>query len=565
MDIRPRAVKQWLSDLPWAHTGRAARLVFESLVQSNRMAIQPTQRLRFLEQLGGVAHYVGQSLRPHYIGVTFPLSQPTQEVAAFAEALYSELAVGYKIVVRDLTAAGSKRDAGALTLAIHRSMRCLGQVLLVNCHTYMPCSEGIWAELHELYQCAEMRGLDERSVEDESYQLVKTATVGDAYKQIAMLALTDPYHLPQDEVDKVYVALEQWAPLVHLRAQRDGDGSEAFVVRLGADEPPARIPSEEVTAEGCRILDTSRLVAMLKNQSGQESGKLGAPRPGTRFESGRLSSAGMLSYLIQSWEARPGRRADRASKQLTVEVVSGLSAIHAYLTAHLQEYLEEESSIEAEEVERWVHLGSPRTAPVVKVDLEEPDATFPQQVPATHECVALDQGMGGCRLRWESTDAGKVKVGALLLTKSKASPDLKTGLLGVVRWMKQDRDQPLETGVQWLSRSPVPAVVRPGRTGAAPPRPVRALALPKQQSDRLVRVLVPSVLTYRPGDEVSLEGRRRVTRYKLAAVTKQTPAFCEVRLAPAPESEPAEAIESMPEPQRVPELVERFAALWERL
>jgi cyclic-di-GMP-binding protein len=539
--------------------------VFESLVQSNRMAIKPADRLRFLEQIRGAADYVAQSLRPHYMGLTFPLPPASQDVAALAEALYSEMAVGYKTVVRDLTAGASKRDARALTLAIHRSMRCLGRLLLVNCHTYMPCSEGVWAELHQLYQCAEMRGLHDRSVEDESYQLMKAATVSDAYKQIGVLALTDPYHLPQEEVDKVYVALEQWAPLVHLRSRVEGDGPEAFIVRLGADEPPARTSAEETAGENYRIVDTSRLVSLLRSQLAQASAELADPIPRTDLEPGRVSSAATLAYLIQGWEARPGRRTDRTSRQLSVEVVNGLNAIHAYLTAHLDEYLQEESSVEAGQVEPWVDIGSPRTAPVIRVDLEAPDAAFGERVPVTHDCVVLDHGVGGCRLRWGSGNAGEVKVGALLLTKSKASPEPKTGLLGVVRWMRQDRDQPLETGVQWLTPNPSPAVVKPARTGAAAPRPVRALALPKRHLDRYARILVPSVLTYRAGDELSLEAREGVTRYELSTVTLQTAAFCELRLVAMPEPEAVQASAGMSEPQRAAHPVERFSALWEKL
>jgi hypothetical protein len=565
VDIRPRAVRQWLADLPWAHTGHAARLVFESLVQTNRMAIKPADRLRFLEHIRGAAEYVAQSLRPHYIGLTFPLPQASQEVAALAEALYSEIAIGYKTVVRDLTAVASKRDARSLTLAIHRSIRCLGRLLLVNCHTYMPCSEGVWAELHQLYQCAEMRGLHDRSVEDESYQLINAATVGDAYKQIAVLALADPYHLPQEEVDRVYVALEQWAPLVHLRSRVEGDGPEALIVRLGADEPPARIPARETAGENYRIVDTSRLVSILRNQLEQASGQLADPIPRTDLEPGPVSSAATLAHLIQSWEARPGRRTDRASRQLSVEVVNGLNAIHAYLAAHLDEDLAEASCVEVERVESWGHIGSPRAAPVVKVDLEAPGAAFAELVPTTHDCVAVDHGVGGCRLRWASGDTGEVKVGALLLTKSKASPEPKTRLLGVVRWMRQDRGQPLETGVQWLTPNPIPAVVKPARTVPAAPCPVRALALPKQHLDRHTRILVPSALTYRAGDEVSLEGREGVSRYQLSTVTVQTAAFCELRLVAMPEPQAVQASEGTPEPQPAPHPVERFSALWERL
>jgi cyclic-di-GMP-binding protein len=563
LDIRARSVKQWLADLPWAHTGRTAEQVFDRLVRSNRLLIEPAERLRFLEQIRNATRYVGQSLRKHYIGMTFSLPPASQDVTALAETLHAELAIGYKAVVRDLSASASKREARLLPLATHRSMRCLSRVLLVNWHTYMPSPEGVWFELHRLYQFAEARGYEGRPVTDESYDLIQEGTVSDVYKQIAMLALTDPYHLPQHDIDKVYVAMEQWAPLVDLRPVEDGDGPECFVTLLHEDEPPARIALQDGARSDYRLLDTSRLVEMLRTQLG----KGGSEKPSRPFtldvlDPGPVSSDATLSYLLQHWDARPERQADRASRELPVKVINGLSAIHQHLESQARQRAREAGTDAPEEEAPWVPLGAPRTAPVVRVDLEVPP-TFGSSMPASRDCVAIDHGVGGCRLRWGLADIENVKVGALLLVDSEASAERRASLLGVARWIKQEKGEPLETGVEWLTPNPLPVRISPARSGTAAPRTVAGLVMPKRHLDRRILVLVPSLLTYRAGDDVNVEAPEGVKRYKLTAVLEQSAAFSQLQLAVVHEPEPVQT--TAPAEQRPPSPWDRFGDIWERL
>ncbi len=105
----------------------------------------------------------------------------------------------------------------------------------------------------------------------------------------------------------------------------------------------------------------------------------------------------MVTYLIQSWDARPGRQADRADRPVSVEVIDGLNAIHRYLKAEAEKYLRETSGDPAKQPEEWIPLGSPRT----------------------HNCVAIDHSLGGCRVQWRLDDTGNVKVGALVLVSSR--------------------------------------------------------------------------------------------------------------------------------------------------
>lgn len=141
-DVAPKALKRWLSDLPWAHTGRTAHLVLEALACTNRMRLSPSERVRLLEELRAAGDFVQQGLRRHYVGHTFPLTAENQEVADLAATVCAEFATGYKRVAQDLSEHRSMVDRRPLALALQRSIRYLGRQLVVSCHAYSPCPPG---------------------------------------------------------------------------------------------------------------------------------------------------------------------------------------------------------------------------------------------------------------------------------------------------------------------------------------------------------------------------------------------------------------------------------------
>jgi hypothetical protein len=258
------------------------RLLYQALLSTNPMHIAAKARLGLLEELRSPVRYVMRSLRRHYVGVGFPLPEKNKHVAKLAEAMCSEMAAGYKSVTRDLLAASRYTSLNRLALAMHRSIRYLSQVLLVNCHAYTPCPAGVWLELHQIYRQAEQRGLADRRVGDDSYELVRRATVADAYRQILMLALTDPYRLPQSETENVYVALELWSPLVSLRPYReDAEAPRSFMVNLAKDWAPLTFSFNEEPVEACRLIDGSRLVPILREEKRRAAGRhtVAAGRP----------------------------------------------------------------------------------------------------------------------------------------------------------------------------------------------------------------------------------------------------------------------------------------------
>src|SRR5512135_267613 len=124
-DTQPRSVRDWVANLPMAHIGETGRQVLNALTEVNRTQMSARSRYEFLEQVRAPAHHVAQSLKKHYVGLSFPLPDDSAKVASLAWVLQSEMALGYKIVIDEAVSRASPVSRKHLVTAIHRAIRCL--------------------------------------------------------------------------------------------------------------------------------------------------------------------------------------------------------------------------------------------------------------------------------------------------------------------------------------------------------------------------------------------------------------------------------------------------------
>ena len=65
--ISHKSVDKWLSDLPKANVGETAKLVFQTLVETNRLKYSHKERARFLEDLRPTTQFVTSAMRKHFV------------------------------------------------------------------------------------------------------------------------------------------------------------------------------------------------------------------------------------------------------------------------------------------------------------------------------------------------------------------------------------------------------------------------------------------------------------------------------------------------------------------
>ncbi len=448
-DISPRRAKAWVGSLPVANSGETARLLFAALSEVNGLRFDVGERFKFLELVRTPVSLLSGILERHYMGKPFPLSARDRQAAELSREFQSLMAEGYKILLKDIggrAALAPMIRRRVFATVVHRAIRYLSRTLLKSYQLYAPYPESIWHELHQLYRLAVGYRIQDWRVADEENKLERETSIGDAYKQILLLAISSPYRLRQGDVGRVYIALERWASYCQLNPfdplQQDRQGQ--FRVPADVDDQPKYLePNKEHELGVEWLLDTTDLGRFLREQfahltrSGQEQV---VRRPANIPPD---ISPQLMGRLMQSWGMMLKRGYSRVEKggDDLVDVAVGLSAIHHFLggtTAQVAdigpEDGEQETELSGEIPLSWA------TGALRAVDHKA--------VP----CQVKDEGPGGFRLQWSGETSAKAQVGGLLgICRRDGAVNGGPWGIGVVRWMRATEEDHMEMGVQMLA------------------------------------------------------------------------------------------------------------------
>lgn len=324
-DARPNFIAKWIANLPMANLGETSRMVFKAVVEINRLQLPVQDRYKSLEALREPCQYITESLEERFAGRPLPLNEKNRKISELARAMTSELALGYKIVARQLVSTTKRPDQDLLLAALHRSTSYLGLLLLRSYQVYAPYPRNAWKELHTIYRYAEEQKLLNSPIKDDMSHLPgSNSTIATMYSKILMLSLAMPYRLHQGEVDKACGLLNRLIQLVSLEKIYTHPSTQGiFIVNLHEDRPPGYLSLYQGNDfHNCRLLNTRALAAHIQNSVNENDPELT-----------KLASIDLLKRLLSSWSTMSKRSFSRISKQgAHVEVAFGISAAHHYIS-----------------------------------------------------------------------------------------------------------------------------------------------------------------------------------------------------------------------------------------
>jgi hypothetical protein len=410
LELDEKRLDSWLDGLPLLNCGESARLVLNALQPLNEQQLGSDKRLRLL------AVYRPTVSRLHGMAAPLqlrrqPLSQQQrQDTVNNVERLCLAMADGYKILIKEWYAAGaSGRDARGFGVVLHGAAQQLTAALLHSYRFYRPQPPFVFLELNQLYRLAHQHGMQDQRGAGGADDQFSLATL---YQAISLLALTDPFSAREGDADRYYRILLDYASHARMLPGNSWQGvpEGLYCVDLQSDRPPRHCVflQPPVGGDDPYILEARATLQGLHQRLAAVPGELRAQCP----------EAVILRSLLPDVTPGDKRRSKRRADGRWIEVVMGLQPIHDWL-------LKRRVAGQADAV-RW---------------------------------EVKDASSRGYRLAWEESAASVLAVGDLICVVADSAAAMPGVQLLVVRWVRDERGEGTELGVEMFDGDPDPVRV----------------------------------------------------------------------------------------------------------
>lgn len=517
-EATPKDLKRWIATLPKANLGETARLLYQSLAELNQLRTPSDNRLQLLELLRPEVQFVCKHLERHFLNQAVVLDERPRKVANLCQALQNHLAVGYKLIIERINARPSKDRIPLLTTALQRALQCLNGPLIRANQLYCPVQEGLWLEMHKIYQIACEHDLQNQQVSDEQATHARSLTVEQTYVIALLMGCSRCNQMRQLNIGRLADVLDAWSPFVRLQSPVDETSLYALCPRQ--DKPPlykSLFPEEQYPA--LLGLNTQSLAAMIHRY-------LETPAE-QRAQSPLLVPQGfapdLLEHLATAWGDVAERTFQRTPGQGTLSICIGMSALHYFLGGKrsFSDMLQVPPPKAAEftlqmvddkAADPWATAfdtqrgnTSALMLPYEEIQYEQPDGdgettsnalqTFP-----TFDLNIVNHSPGGYCLAWPREVPQQLQAGELIGIQDDAG---QGWTVAVVRWVRQVRSGGTQMGIELIAPFAQPCglqIVRPEQNSPY----MRALLLPEIRAIEQPATLLAPRLPFKEGNDVMI-------------------------------------------------------------
>lgn len=534
-DATPRDLKRWIATLPKANVGETARLLYQGLVELNQLLTPSENRLQLLELLRPEVYYVCKHLERHFLNQAIVLDERPRKVANLCQALQNHLAIGYKqLIVRNAPRINKER-AQLLSIALQRAQHALNSSLVRASQLYCPVPEGLWLEMHQIYQIAHQHQLQNHLVRDELASQTPSLSVEQTYIVALLLGCSRCNQMRQHNIARLAEMLEPWSALVKL--QSANAASSLFAIDPTTDAPPrytSLYAAEKIPA--LLGIDPSALVQAITDHLQLPADERGQSR--LLVPSG--FSIDVLQHLSAAWGVAAERTFQRTPGQGNLTLCLGMSALHFYMggqrsfseilkradvgkaarfTAQLANSAEKDAWTHAFDAQQ--HGSADNLLPYEEIQYYQNDAESAErsldssQDFPTYELQITNHSPGGYCLAWPKEVPEQLQAGEIIGIQD---PTSQGWSVAVVRWIRQVKSGGTQMGIELVAPHAQPCGLQLVRTNEANSPYLRALLLPEISAVEIPASLLTPRLPFQEGNKVliNINGDER-----LANLTKR--------------------------------------------
>jgi len=444
VETNPARLTEWLKHLPHANPLSAATTLYESIFQLNRFpgTVQQRYELATCYQSPFEVIYKAARKATQKKGAQSALKQT--DINPITIKLTIELAYSYKLIINEhLQLNNIDKYQQQFGAAIFSAMKAITLELMLEYSNLIPDSKKAWRELFQLYTLAEEYGLEKSPIEDG-------VSIDHLFKQILLITIIDPYHLPRGEAWNCYNYLTHWAVKaeLHISNTVPDNITGLFLVDLQAMYPPKPPePNSPLQQERHRLLHVNSLNLAIHQQRKQLLENETIEPEGTEGLSKEQTSQ-MFRHMLLAWHVRPTRRSERHEKYGSYSATYGLSAINHYLNKGA--FTQEDETPTADSMD--------------SDSLTLEDTLSFHRENKHHQIYSwriFNRSTGGVGIIVPPPFPKDLQVGQLILIELDIDAEKKQLKTGIVRRMIERDANTLEIGVQFLPGKIVPISIRP--------------------------------------------------------------------------------------------------------
>lgn len=488
VELNPKRLAAWLKELPLLNLALSAKSLVEAMVPTNLQPMPAKIRVRLLELYRDTLINIFPSLDEPVLR-SQPISAQQRTLARqHGAALVRELAIGYKLVVREL----HRQDPARQPLwhpALYRAMEATALSLLDSYRSYQVPQTFTYLELHQLHVLAEQQGLLD-AIPTLDKQALADHGIGALYQRLLMLSVADPFRLPAGAAIRLWEMLARYAPAAVIGPYQAQAPAGCYVVERGGDSAP--MPSARAQSgyelEQPVLLDlrpalqaVGRRLEQLHDQERADS-----------------EEAKLLALLAPQLQPPRERKAPRRETRRQAWIGFGVDTIHHYLARGPRQVAE---------------------AMAENADDRQVRALAREQE-TDHELESwniVNESVSGYLLssarRWQ----GEARVGdAIAVATPSRDPQAPRLAIAVVRWMRAGRSETVEMGVELIPGN-ARAVICEGDAGTAP-----AVLLSSVPALHLAASILTPKGTHRDGAQLRVRVGKRISTVRMSTLLKQS-------------------------------------------
>jgi hypothetical protein len=580
----PREVKRWVAGLPKANIGETARLLYQALVELNQLVCPADTRLQILELLRPEVYYVCLHLERHFLNQAVVLDERPRKVANLCQALQNHLSTGYKLIVAEEINSTAREPLQRLVTALQRATQSLCGSLIRASQLYCPVPEGLWLELHQLYQIGCTRDVQHIQVNDESAGQTPKISVSleHAYLTALLLGCARCNQMRQSGIARLAGALKHWCAMVKL--QPASLPSSLFAIAPLVDGPP-RYKSLFTAGETSKLLgintqplaDAIREYLLLSVENRKQA-PLYVPDD---------FSQDALQHLSAAWGDISERTFQRNSGQGSLTLSIGMSSVHYFIAEQriFNEVLQKPKqavnfstqamqtpldiwggAFDAQRISHWepglpmeeiVYQGAASTQQEQKQAEKTAVELFP-----TFTLPIVNHSPGGYCLSWPKEVPGQLQAGEIIALQD--APN-QTWSVAVVRWIRQVRGGGTQMGIELVAPFAQPCGLQLMRKTEQSSQFLRALLLPAIAAISRPATLITPRLPFQEGNKVLINLNGSEQRAILSRKQTSTGSFSQFEYRKVEAASTSQGTPVTAPNRQTKEGEEDFDSLWKSL